>query len=94
MPKLKDIVWYGRYGVQVVRLPGMTDTRGYHFQRGYVKIWRRGVLTEPHVVDTALTVANARKRIAGWNKKARTNLSEFAADGTQLNLALGRLADR
>lgn len=79
LPRLHPIVWSkcGCWGTQVFWLSaGCTvelDNKGLCtgmevvptdvIQRGYVKIWRRGVNVKQHVVDRALTVTAAKRRI-------------------------------
>lgn len=77
MPKIGPIKWRrDGYGTQVLDFPSggtcVHDGRGNvlgteypsdPIQRGYVKIWHRDVDGDPRVVDRALTVAVARRRI-------------------------------
>ena len=81
LPKYHPIRWRADgYGTQVIDLPMAgtcaNDVRGFvlgeevprdPIQRGYVKIWKAG--SECYVVDRALTVKAARKRIMKLKEK-------------------------
>ena len=92
MPRIGPIRWRrDGFGIQVIWMSvggeGMSGILGGEvvpsdpIQRGYVKVWRRGdLLRETQVVDRALTVKVARRRINQIKEKELAQADQARAN--------------